>query len=101
MYSIDNRKWEAVLDYCNKNNMAFIPWYPLGGGNVKALENLDAIGEKYKATGHQIALTWLLHHSLNTLLIPGTSKVKHLEENYKAASIQLSIKDIAELDKLG
>jgi aryl-alcohol dehydrogenase-like predicted oxidoreductase len=98
MYSVDNRKWEAVLDYCNESKMAFIPWYPLNAGNVHAIEILNRIGEKYKATAHQIALSWLLHHSNNILLIPGTSKVKHLEENYKAASIQLSHEDIEQLE---
>jgi len=100
MYSVDNRRWEPELEYCNQNGLAFIPWYPLGGGNVKALAKLDSIGKKYNATGHQIALSWLLHHSPNILLIPGTSKVKHLEENYKAASVALSKQDVAELDKL-
>lgn len=100
MYSIENRKWEAVLDYCNSKNMAFIPWYPLGGGNVKVLSKLDQLGKKYNATGHQIALSWLLQHSPNIVLIPGTSKVKHLEENYKAAFISLSNEDMAELEKL-
>ena len=101
MYSVDNRKWEPVLEYCEANGLAFIPWYPLGGGNVKALEKLNEIGKKHSATGHQVALSWLLHHSPNTLLIPGTSNVKHLEENVKAASISLSKEDLAELEKIG
>ncbi|WP_026465042.1 aldo/keto reductase [Adhaeribacter aquaticus] len=100
MYSVDNRKWEEELQYCEEQNMAFIPWYPLGGGNVKALEKLEQIGKKYEATAHQIALSWLLHHSPNILLIPGTSKVKHLEENFEAASIALSPEDLTELDKI-
>jgi pyridoxine 4-dehydrogenase len=87
MYSVDNRKWESVLDYTRENDMAFIPWYPLNAGNIHALEKLTEVGQKYNATPHQVALSWLLHHSPNILLIPGTSKVKHLEENFKAASI--------------
>lgn len=101
MYSADNRKWEAELQYCEQNNMAFIPWYPLNGGNVKALEKLNEIGRKYNATAHQVALSWLLHHSPNILLIPGTSKVKHLEDNYKALSVTLSEEDMNELDTIG
>ena len=101
MYSVDNRKWEAVLQYCEANNIAFIPWYPLNAGNIKALDTLNSISKKYNATAHQLALSWLLHHSPNILLIPGTSKVKHLEENYKAMDIRLSDEDMKELDKIG
>lgn len=100
MYSVDNRKWESVLDYCKEQNMAFIPWYPLNAGNVHAVEILKKIGEKYGATAHQVALSWLLHHSNNILLIPGTSKVKHLEENVKAASVTLSAEDMHQLELL-
>lgn len=99
-YSIDNRKWEAELEYCRDNNIAFIPWYPLSAGNVKAMEKLTGIGKKYDATAAQIALSWLLNHSENILPIPGTSKVKHLEENYKAANIRLSEEDMNELDTI-
>ncbi len=101
MYSVDNRKWESELQFCEANNLAFIPWYPLNAGNVDALDKLNAIGKKYNASAHQIALSWLLHHSPNILLIPGTSKVKHLEENYKATSINLSQEDMDALDSLG
>jgi len=62
---------------------------------------LNEIGRKYNATAHQVALSWLLHHSPNILLIPGTSKVKHLEDNYKALSVTLSEEDMNELDTIG
>ena len=101
MYSVDNRKWEAVLDYTRAQNMAFIPWYPLAGGNAEALKALDQVAQKHGATPQQIALSWLLHHSPNILLIPGTSKVSHLEENVKTADIALSAEDMATLDKVG
>jgi pyridoxine 4-dehydrogenase len=101
MYSVDNRKWEAVLDYTREQNMAFIPWYPLAGGNAEALKALDQLAQKHGATQQQIALSWLLHHSPNILLIPGTSKVNHLEENVKTADIALSEEDMATLDKVG
>jgi len=101
MYSVDNRKWEAVLDYTREQNMAFIPWYPLAGGNAEALKALDQLAQKHGATQQQIALSWLLHHSPNILLIPGTSKVNHLEENVKTADIALSAEDMATLDKVG
>jgi len=101
MYSVDNRKWEAELDYTREQNIAFIPWYPLAGGNEEALAALDTLAKKHEATRQQIALSWLLHHSPNILLIPGTSKVKHLEENMKTADIHLSAEDMASLDKIG
>lgn len=100
MYSVDNRRWEPELEYCKQNNIAFIPWYPLGGGNVKVLDKLNEIGKKYDASGYQIALSWLLHHAPNILLIPGTSKVKHLEENFNSINISLSEEDMKELEKL-
>jgi pyridoxine 4-dehydrogenase len=98
MYSVDNRKWEGVLEYCEENNIAFIPWFPLNAGNVAAQEKLQVVAEKYGATVHQVALSWLFNHSPNILLIPGTSSVEHLEENMKAASIVLNAEDIDELD---
>jgi aryl-alcohol dehydrogenase-like predicted oxidoreductase len=98
MYSVDNRKWESVLEYCNRNDIAFIPWYPMGGGTSKNMERLNKIASQHKATAHQLALSWLLHHSDNILLIPGTSGVKHLEENMKCESIELTDADKKELD---
>lgn len=100
MYSIDNRKWEAELEYTKANNIAFIPWFPLGGGNKEGLEKIEGIAKKYNATPHQLALSWLLHHAENILLIPGTSNLAHLEENMKAGDIELSEEDLQELGKL-
>ncbi|WP_018478740.1 aldo/keto reductase [Pontibacter roseus] len=100
-YSVDFRtKWEDELTFCEEQNIGFIPWNPINAGNVGAISKLQEIGNKYGATAHQIALSWLLHRSPNILLIPGTSKVKHLEENYAAASIALSKEDLNELDKI-
>ncbi|MET4105931.1 aldo/keto reductase [Hymenobacter sp. UYP22] len=101
MYSVDNRKWEDELTYCEQNGLAFIPWYPLAGGNQEALSKLTEIGQRHNASTQQVALAWLLHRSPNILLIPGTSKVKHLEENVQAAAIQLSAEDMDTLNKLG
>jgi aryl-alcohol dehydrogenase-like predicted oxidoreductase len=97
-YSISNRKWEPVLNYCKENNIAFIPWYPLDAGNIEVVQKLTAIAQKHKVTAFQIALSWLLHHAENILLIPGTSKVEHLEENNAATSITLSAEDITVLE---
>lgn len=101
MYSVDNRKWEDVLDYCRRQNIAFIPWYQLNAGNVTALETIKSVAQRNGASAHQVALSWLLHHAGNILLIPGTSKVKHLEENVAAANLTLSEDDKRELDALG
>jgi len=100
MYSVDNRKWEPVLEYCQANNIAFIPWFPLNAGNVEASDKINQIAEKRNATVHQVALSWLLHHSDNILLIPGTSSVEHLEENMKAATLELSSGDTYVLDSI-
>jgi len=100
MYSVDNRKWESVLKYTADNNIAFIPWYPLNAGNVTAVNALQSVADKHGATAHQVALAWLLYHSDNILLIPGTSKVAHLEENMKTAQVQLTDEDIQALSNL-
>ena len=100
MYSVDNRKWETVLDYCNTNHIAFIPWYPLSGGNTEKLAALQKIAERHSTHIQQVALAWLLHHSNNILLIPGTSSIKHLEENMGTASIELTAIDLKELAQL-
>lgn len=99
-YSVDFRKWEDEVEYCTEHDIAFIPWNPINAGNLGAVEKLKEIGQKYDASAHQVALSWLLHRAPNILLIPGTSKVKHLEENYKALSISLSEEDLEELDEI-
>lgn len=101
MYSVDNRKWESVLTYCETQNMAFIPWFPLNAGNVESMDLLKGVAAQVGATVHQVALSWLLFHSPNILLIPGTSSVPHLEENLKAVNVELTDGQVKELDKLG
>jgi len=100
MYSIDNRKWEAELQYCAENKIAFIPWFPLNGGNEEGMKKIEQLAQKKNATVQQIALSWLLHHSPNILLIPGTSSVEHLEENMKTISVELTPEDLDELESL-
>lgn len=99
-YSIDSRDWEDELRYCEQEDIAFIPWYPLNAGNMSTMEKMKPIAEKHDASVHQIALSWLLHHSPNILLIPGTSKVNHLEENVAAKEISLDEEDMQTLDGL-
>jgi len=90
-YNITNRKSEAVLDYCTKHNIAFIPWFPVASGKLaQPGGKLDELAKKHNATTSQLSLAWLLHHSPVVLPIPGTSSVEHLEENLKAADLTLS-----------
>lgn len=98
MYSVDNRKWEPVLEYCEQTDKAFIPWYPLNAGNVAKMQQIEKVAAAVGGTAHQVALSWLLHHSPNILLIPGTSSVRHLEENMKAESIVLTEEQLALLE---
>jgi len=90
IYSVDNRKWESVLKYCEDTGKAFIPWFPLNAGNVDSMQKVEKLAAEIGATTHQVALSWLLHHSPNILLIPGTSSVAHLEENVQAGNISLT-----------
>jgi len=100
MYSVDNRKWEHVLQYCKAHNIAFIPWFPLNAGNVASQEKLKQIADRHQATVHQVALSWLLNHADNILLIPGTSSVAHLEENMQAIKLELTDEDTQMLNSI-
>jgi pyridoxine 4-dehydrogenase len=98
-YNIGNRKSEAVLEYCEKEGIAFIPWFPVAAGKLAAPGGkLDEIAKKHDATVSQLSLAWLLHRSPVMLPIPGTSSVEHLEENLKAADVVLSESEMAELE---
>ncbi len=99
-YSVLERQWEPVLEYCKSEGIAFIPWFPIGGGMTPMTETLQKIAERKQVTMHQLALSWLLHHADNILLIPGTASLSHLEENIRATEIGLDAKDLLELDTL-
>ena len=101
-YNLTDRASEAVLDHCAEHGIGFIPWFPLNDGALaKEGSVLDAVARKHKATSGQIALAWLLKRSPVMLPIPGTSKVKHLEENAGAAAIKLMDEDFAALERAG
>jgi pyridoxine 4-dehydrogenase len=101
-YNFIDRASEAALDYCEKNNIGFVPWAPLdAGASAKPGSALDAIAHKHEASPSQIALAWLLKHSPVMLPIPGTGKVAHLEENVGAAAIKLTDEEFAALDRAG
>lgn len=102
MYNLVNRRAEDVLDYCEANGIGFIPWRPIDGGNLESSSaEFKAIMDKHAASASQLALAWMLKRSPVMLPIPGTGKVKHLEENVAAAAIKLSDDDFATLDRIG
>src|SRR5438270_812664 len=97
-YNLADDEWENVLDYCDAENIAFIPWFPLATGNLAENNGpLARVAERHHATPAQTALAWLLKRSNVMLPIPGTSKVKHLEENIGAASISLTHEEFMEI----
>ncbi|HSY64302.1 MAG TPA: aldo/keto reductase [Terriglobales bacterium] len=98
-YSFADREWDYVVDYCERNGIAFIPWFPLGAGKV-AGEVLNRIAQARNASPTQIALAWLLHRSPIMLPIPGTSSVEHLEQNVAAASLRLSDEEYERLSRV-
>jgi aryl-alcohol dehydrogenase-like predicted oxidoreductase len=99
-YNLVERQSEAVLDYCEANGIGFIPWYPLAAGDLARPGSvLDRVAHAHKAAPSQIALAWVLKRSPVMLPIPGTSKVRHLEENVAAAEIQLSDDEFRALDQ--
>ncbi len=87
-YSFADREWDFLLNYCEKNNIAFIPWAPLGQ-NRQAHDALEKAAGELGATPLQVALAWLLQRSKVILPIPGTSSVAHVEENIAAAALKL------------
>lgn len=101
-YNLTDRSHEAVLDYCSRKGIGFIPWFPLGAGSLAAPGSLlDELARRHGATPGQVALAWTLKRSPVMLPIPGTSKVSHLEENVAAAALQLSDEEFAALDAEG
>jgi len=96
----DRAQWEAVVDHCEAQGIAFIPWFPLAAGPL-AREGgpVDRIARRVGATPGQVALAWLLRRAAVMLPIPGTSKVAHLEENVAAAALELDDEAMRELDE--
>jgi pyridoxine 4-dehydrogenase len=100
-YSIADRGSEDVLGYCEKEKMAFIPWFPLAAGQVSREDSpLRRLAARLKATPSQVALAWLLARSPVMLPIPGTSRVEHLEENVAAAELKSDANQLQQLDGL-
>jgi pyridoxine 4-dehydrogenase len=97
-YNLSERSSEAVLQACEREGVGFMPWYPLATGSLARPGGpLDEIAERHYATPSQVALAWLLGHSPAMLPIPGTSSVAHLEENVAAATLELTVEEMAML----
>jgi pyridoxine 4-dehydrogenase len=96
-YSFSDREWDFVLDYCQSNGIAFMPWGPMAQGK-KANEAVEKIAAARGTSTAVVSLAWLLRRSPVTLLIPGTSSVKHLEENVGAAAFKLTDAEFAEMN---
>jgi aryl-alcohol dehydrogenase-like predicted oxidoreductase len=95
-YSFADREWDYVVDYCERNRIVFIPWFPLGAGRI-AGEVLNQIAQSHDAAPTQVALAWLLRRSPTILPIPGTSSIEHLEQNVAAAALRLTEQDFVKL----
>lgn len=102
LYNLVTRKSEEVLAYCERESIGFIPWFPLAAGSLAREGSVLAeMAKRLGATPSQVALAWVLRRSPVMLPIPGTGKVKHLEENVAAASLHLSDEDFRKLDEVG
>ncbi|MEO9138521.1 MAG: aldo/keto reductase [Jatrophihabitans sp.] len=98
LYNLSNRKSEDVVDYCSRESIGFIPWFPIDAGKLAQPGGpVDRIAEDTGATFAQVALAWLLARAQIILPIPGTSSVKHLEQNVEAAGLRLTREQVAEL----
>ena len=101
-YNLVRRKYEDVLDFCERNGIAFIPWYPLEAGSLAEEGSaLTTVARRLGASPAQVALAWVLKRSPVMLPIPGTSKVPHLEENVAAAGLELTDEEFGALDEVG
>jgi aryl-alcohol dehydrogenase-like predicted oxidoreductase len=100
LYNVAHRTDDAFIDDLERQGVAYVPFFPLGGFSPLQSAALDAVAASMKATPMQVALAWLLHRAPNILLIPGTSSIHHLRENLEAAALELPPETIAELDAI-
>ncbi|MEV4107058.1 oxidoreductase [Nonomuraea sp. NPDC049695] len=101
LYNLANRQDDALVDRCVAENIAFAPFFPLGGFTPLQSETLSAVAARLGASPQQVALAWLLRRSATIVVIPGTSSVAHLRENVAAAGLVLPADAVAELDTIG
>jgi aryl-alcohol dehydrogenase-like predicted oxidoreductase len=101
-YNVANRRSEDILEYCERNGIGFIPWFPLASGKLAQPGGaLDSIAQRLGARPSQVALAWLLRRSPVILPIPGTSKASHLDANVKGAELELTDEDMSALSATG
>jgi pyridoxine 4-dehydrogenase len=100
LYNVANRQDDALVDRCARENIAFVPFFPLGGFSPLQADALDAVAGRLGTSTQQVALAWLLQRSPAIALIPGTSRTSHLEENIAAADLHLPAAEVAELDSI-
>ncbi len=99
-YNLGDRASEDVLEVCEREGLGFLPWYPVGAGNLTRPGGpLDRAAKAHAVTPAQVALAWLLLHSPVMLPIPGTSSVVHLEENVAAAALTLDNAEVVALER--
>jgi aryl-alcohol dehydrogenase-like predicted oxidoreductase len=101
MYNLVQRTDDALIGDLARDGIAYVPFFPLGGFSPLQSAALSDVAARLEVTPMQVALAWLLQRSPNILLIPGTSSIKHLRENLKAAKLQLPAEVVAELDSIG
>jgi pyridoxine 4-dehydrogenase len=99
-YNLAHRMDDSLIDDLAAKDIAYVPFFPLGGFRPLSSPVLDAVAEQFRATSRQVALAWLLQRSANILLIAGTSSVEHLRQNLEAAKITLPVDAITQLDSI-
>src|SRR5213595_2867677 len=97
-YNIIDRKWDNTLEYCEKEQIGFMPWAPVGGTRGMTSAALEKVAKDHGITIYQLGLAWLLHRSPVMLPIPGTSSLAHLEENMAARNLKLSVQEWKAID---
>ncbi|MFL9947121.1 aldo/keto reductase family oxidoreductase [Paraburkholderia agricolaris] len=100
-YNLVHREDDALIDELARQEIAYVPFFPLGGFTPIQSSALSTVAQRIGATPMQVALAWLLHRAANILLIPGTSSLGHLRENMQAARLSLTDEVLAELDAIG
>ena len=96
-YNVADRKWEKAVDYCEREGLAFIPWFPLQTGKLASDSALERVAKQHGATPAQVALAWLLHQP-GVVVIPKAGRAEHVRENRAALDLGLSPADLADLD---
>jgi aryl-alcohol dehydrogenase-like predicted oxidoreductase len=100
-YNVAHREDDVFIDSLAAQNIAYVPFFPLGGFTPLQSSVMDSVAASLKVTPMQVALAWLLQRSPNILLIPGTSSLQHLRENLSAAELKLSAEIVGQLDSIG